>query len=226
MTTKPIVNAKNLDGNIFAVVGATASALERAGQRDDAKAVRQRLTTMRSYHEALALCLEYVEFDFTGKVPATKPNRPAKEHEMPAGVYVISDPCYILKREIYDQLLEEDAFDDGKKHTFGDGKAIWILGTMHGDGEYDGFLVDSGTIACIEYAPEYFMEGFERSTKGKVYTAERPFECEADDEGLLIFGQLEQIMTGDTYCEECGDRHCDGECQYEDYDDEDEDEDY
>lgn len=229
---KVYVNAQGLDGNIFSVVGAVTRALKNAGRYDDARTVSDKLFTMGSYEQALAMCMEYAYFDFSGRKETKRQARPstrtASENEMPAGTYIISDPCYILNEEVYDALLGTDAFDCEAKRTFGaNGKRIWILHTKYGDGSYDSargfdtFLVDSGTIACIEIDPSSFKGGWE---KAKTFVANQPFECERTDEGDLVFGDMVTIQTGETECDYCGEYHCDGECQ-DNYEDEDSDDD-
>lgn len=63
---KPTV--KNPDGNIFAILGATQSALRRAGQTERLEDFRQRVEKEKdnpntSYHAMLGLCMEYVDFE-------------------------------------------------------------------------------------------------------------------------------------------------------------------
>jgi len=59
---KPIV-VSDVDGNIFAVVGACKRALKRAGQREQATELARRVRGAESYDDALAICDEYVEFE-------------------------------------------------------------------------------------------------------------------------------------------------------------------
>jgi hypothetical protein len=61
MTDKPRVKLVGTDGNIFAVVGRCKQALERAGQLEKAKELVRRAFKATSYHEALAICQEYVD---------------------------------------------------------------------------------------------------------------------------------------------------------------------
>lgn len=56
------------DGNVFAILGATSSALRRAGKRKELDEFQKRLNEEQanpnaSYHSMLALCSEYVEFN-------------------------------------------------------------------------------------------------------------------------------------------------------------------
>lgn len=64
MTSKPTINATNLDGNIFAIAGAVQQALRSAGDNVNAARVPELMTTSKSYEEALARFMELVEFSF------------------------------------------------------------------------------------------------------------------------------------------------------------------
>jgi hypothetical protein len=61
---KPIVDASNLDGNIFIVAGAVRQALRKAGDIKGAERVMELMTTSGSYDVALARFSELVEFRF------------------------------------------------------------------------------------------------------------------------------------------------------------------
>ena len=63
---KPVV-AGPIDGNIFAVLGACRRALERAGRHGDVEAMNDRVFASASYRDALAVCMEYVDFDLAGE---------------------------------------------------------------------------------------------------------------------------------------------------------------
>lgn len=62
MDTRPKVKLTGLDGNIFILLGAAAKALERAGLREQAKALyRDVEANAHSYDEALAIIIRYVD---------------------------------------------------------------------------------------------------------------------------------------------------------------------
>lgn len=61
MVTKPKVKLVGTDGNIFAVIGRCARALKQAGQPDKAKEMTEAAFKARSYHEALGVCMQYVD---------------------------------------------------------------------------------------------------------------------------------------------------------------------
>lgn len=206
---KPRIDARGLNGNTLAVLSACTQALEKAGKRDQARELRGKaLTGDRDF--ALATMMQYVEFTF-GDVPEFDDD----DATLPAGKYVVADPCYILSNDVYNAMLEAGAFDEEKPFVFGtdvfgNEKRLVILHTTHGDGAYtsdDGHeqLVDSGTIACIEVAPEFFHATWERYPQ---YEADEAFQCKRDDDGVLHFGTLTSIETDGHKCDECGDRYC------------------
>jgi hypothetical protein len=63
---KPKMNATNLDGNIFAVVGRASDTLKRNKMRKEADEMTTKVWECKSYDEALALVGSYVVFDFGG----------------------------------------------------------------------------------------------------------------------------------------------------------------
>jgi hypothetical protein len=59
---KPEVKLIGEDGNIFNLMGIASRALKEAGQNDQAvEMVDKIVSTAKSYHEALAILMEYVE---------------------------------------------------------------------------------------------------------------------------------------------------------------------
>ena len=67
--SKPTVST-NIDGNIFAILGATATALRRAGQREKLDEFQMRLNAEQknpdaTYSSMISLCMQYVEFEDT-----------------------------------------------------------------------------------------------------------------------------------------------------------------
>ena len=62
--------------------------------------------------------------------------------------FYVGDPCYVLPDEIYHGIW-------GDKYNFEDGlietpEGNWLVhGTAYGDGCYDGYFVDSGTLSVI-----------------------------------------------------------------------------
>ena len=68
MSNKPIV--RDVDGNIFAIIGAVKSALRRAGQKDKAEEYWQKTEKAMQdgetdYNGMLRIAMQYVEFELT-----------------------------------------------------------------------------------------------------------------------------------------------------------------
>ena len=60
---KPVVEGP-VNGNIFAVTGVAARTMRRAGiDNGTVYEMQKRVTSSSSYHEALSVVMEYVEFD-------------------------------------------------------------------------------------------------------------------------------------------------------------------
>ena len=53
------------DGNIFAILGRASALLKRAGMKDQADEMFQRVTASGSYEQALNIISEYVETELT-----------------------------------------------------------------------------------------------------------------------------------------------------------------
>ena len=210
--------------NIFQAVAQVQDKLKKNGRREDARALLKVVMGSKSHDEALR---HLRAFESGAKL-------------LPAGRYIISDPCYVLKDEVYQQLLEmDDARWEGVYEV--NGVKMGIVGTKHGDGRYDGYAVDSGHIACIPLEggvlqPFTYVAGSEenvvRISDGHYMVKEAftPFEVSYDDEngqGLIIFGNLETIQTGENpKCEWCGEEEGYCECDENENEDENEDEDY
>jgi len=61
MDKKPVVKLTGSDGNIFSILGACSKALKRAGQPEKAKEMLEKATHAGGYHEAIGICMQYVE---------------------------------------------------------------------------------------------------------------------------------------------------------------------
>ena len=59
---KPKCQLSGTDGNAFALVGKASKELRKDGQRGKAKEMTDRVFASTSYHEALGIIEEYVEF--------------------------------------------------------------------------------------------------------------------------------------------------------------------
>lgn len=125
---------------------------------------------------------------------------------VPAGTYVLGDPCYTVPDEDWDKLLQSCDYFKRPVGISG-GFEVLAFPTLYGDGVYRDqkgreFPVDAGLIGLVpvEYAqitddkfyPTYTVEF-------KTLTA---CECRAD--GTLIFGDV-KIETGDDSTDEFDD---------------------
>ena len=126
---------------------------------------------------------------------------------LPAGEYVISDPCYVINRDDYDRLLSETNYFGVDSQDFPRGGGIFkdsktgllfaVISTAYGDGLYgsnigEKFPVDAGCIAAIPVGMLENPAGY----------ATRVFENEfniAYDDGDLIFGDIEIYTDSDAY---------------------------
>jgi hypothetical protein len=64
MENKPRVKLVGEDGNVFNLMGICKRALEKSGQADKAKEMINKITTeAKSYHEALAIMMDYCEVE-------------------------------------------------------------------------------------------------------------------------------------------------------------------
>ncbi len=78
------------------------------------------------------------------------------EHALP-GIYYVGDLCYVFSDPEWDRvckriIVDEYSVREGRFFIVNDvGKEVefYIFKTQHGDGEYDVFSVDSGTIGCV-----------------------------------------------------------------------------
>lgn len=58
---KPKCKLIGEDGNVFNIIGRVKKALERAGMKEEAKEFVEKAFKCGSYHEVLALTIEYVD---------------------------------------------------------------------------------------------------------------------------------------------------------------------
>ena len=129
---------------------------------------------------------------------------------LPAGTYFIADPCYIIRDEQYDRLLEETNYfgyqlpDRGNIFIDSVTKLPFaVFSTAYGDGSYfdeSGFEygVDAGCISCVPVA----MVDKHTSAGDSInlVTFDSPFEV-GYNHGLITFGHIE-IKTRGEYDEE------------------------
>jgi hypothetical protein len=84
-----------------------------------------------------------------------------KERILPAGKYIIGDPCYLFNDNWSDILCDNDYFECDLDKQVINGLGIAVMPTEHGDGGYfdsDNFeySVDAGLIGVMPYELLYF----------------------------------------------------------------------
>lgn len=90
--------------------------------------------------------------------------------------------------------------------------------TKYGDGEYNGFSVDSGTIGCVSIADLEKIETVDRvqlSSLGSIVNFREDFQTFSTEEGDIYIGNV-LIPTGDV--EEDDDYYSEDDADYEDED--------
>lgn len=228
---RPQMDARNLEGNTFAIAARVRQTLEHAGLHNQAKLVIPAMTSSASQSEAIAKFMEMV--DFIWSTPKSIPVPRANEPQLPAGTYIVADPCYVLKDDAYDVLLAQGDWSGDTPSIVG-GVTCWIMPTANGDGTYEGdspipqwnpgrFAVDSGHIAIIQVNEAVFASHWHNVVDG-ILDIRQAFKCEIDEDDTMIFGNFLTIPTRAKICPACGDRYCDETCQDEPDEDEDEDE--
>lgn len=122
---------------------------------------------------------------------------------VPAGTYVLGDPCYSVPDEHWDALLEScDYFMDV---PVGHVNGFDVLGfsTKYGDGTYKGsdgksYPVDAGMIGLVPI--EFAVDKDGASDGRSVVTFNHPTTCTVND-GVLKFGSIVIDTDSDEYDE-------------------------
>ncbi len=118
------------------------------------------------------------------------------EVEVPAGSYVLGDPCYSFPD--YDEwmkLLESCNYFENPIGTFSrgtDNHYVVAFSTRWGDGCYQGtdgrmYPVDAGLIGLV---PLEVTGSDRRDDLGTVVVFDKPTKCSTDGEGKLRFGHI------------------------------------
>lgn len=138
-------------------------------------------------------------------------NAPTLTATLPAGTYVVGDPCYSIPNEMWMAWLEQaDYTQNDRNHVLVasvNGHLAVGVSTAFGDGEYfdqngNTYPVDAGLLGLvpIEVAGKNSL-GDERV----IMTFDAPVDCFYDDENVVLGPVI--IETGDiNECEDCGDR--------------------
>lgn len=114
---------------------------------------------------------------------------------LPAGTYVITDPCYVIER--WDKTISDtNCFNEPGVFQM-DGHVYCGIGTMYGDGlYYDNYgiqyPVDSGLIGAVSVELVILER---KCTDYKTVTFDTPVECGCDSDGTIYFGNI-RIPTG------------------------------
>ena len=119
---------------------------------------------------------------------------------LPAGTYVIGDPCYAFPGRLWSELLSANGCFDEKPMVEFEGITVLGLETMFGDGVYlgsDGFsyCVDSGLIGAVSATPEVLAHEF-RERLGTLVTFETDVRASRSVDGTITIGHI-IIKTGD-----------------------------
>jgi hypothetical protein len=121
------------------------------------------------------------------------------EVEVPAGQYVLGDPCYAVPHDKWSELLEScSCFNNpiGRFSTYNRGSTIIhsavAFGTRWGDGCYRGtdgnfYPVDAGLIGLV---PLSASSNELRDDLSTVVTFDKPTICSTDGKGKLRFGHI------------------------------------
>jgi hypothetical protein len=121
------------------------------------------------------------------------------EVEVPAGQYVLGDPCYAVPHDKWSELLEScSCFNNpiGQFSTHDRGFTIYhyavAFGTRWGDGCYRGtdgnlYPVDAGLIGLV---PLSASSNELRDDLSTVVTFDKPTICSTDGTGKLRFGHI------------------------------------
>jgi hypothetical protein len=115
-------------------------------------------------------------------------------YTLPAGTYVIGDPCYNLTDAQFDEFLQtSESLTKAGTVTLADGTTRYVqaLYTASGDGRFkaNGFeyAVDSASIGIM---PIEALEGREPDESTKVVKFKSKFDV-YDSAGTLVFGHIE-----------------------------------
>lgn len=115
---------------------------------------------------------------------------------MKAGKYWIGDLCYVMHEEWDEVCAITMSHDECLKgeFTLKNGVTFAMYNTAYGDGCYDGFSVDSGTIGCVLLEDIDVSNANNCIGSGKILVFENDFETWSDD-GLICFGDVIRIDT-------------------------------
>lgn len=121
------------------------------------------------------------------------------EKTLPAGEYIVGDPCYFVHEELWEEFTKEffKVQNGGKYISFKfKGRLVFVAGTEHGDGVYEddagrNYPVDSGLIGAIP-ADMFKQNQSQLDDFHHLISFERDFDVGFDDEeeSTIFFGGI------------------------------------
>ena len=114
---------------------------------------------------------------------------------VPAGRYILGDPCYAVPDSEWMELLESCNYFENPIGYIKDGVQqfpVLAFSTRWGDGCYRGtdgnsYPVDAGLIGLVPWA---VCKDVIRDDLSQVVTFDKPTKCGTDGEGKLRFGHI------------------------------------
>jgi len=120
------------------------------------------------------------------------------EVEVPAGHYILGDPCYVVPDSDWDSLLQSCNYFENPIGYVKDGIQefpVLAFSTLWGDGCYKGtdgntYPVDAGLIGLV---PIEILGKDVHNLRGdlsKIVTFDKTIKCSRDSDGKLRFGHI------------------------------------
>lgn len=120
------------------------------------------------------------------------------EVEVPAGHYILGDPCYVVPDCDWDSLLQSCNYFENPIGYVKDGIQefpVLAFSTLWGDGCYKGtdgntYPVDAGLIGLV---PVEILGNDVHNLRGdlsKIVTFDKTVKCSRDSDGKLRFGHI------------------------------------
>jgi hypothetical protein len=116
---------------------------------------------------------------------------------VPAGAYLLSDPCYNFSDYLWDELLAATDFFEAKSFHLINGLMVVGFSTSHGDGEYhDNFgnlyPVDAGLLGLthVDLIDQVKLRSNMEHKMGHVILFDSDTWC-TNDRGFMKFGKIE-----------------------------------
>jgi hypothetical protein len=120
--------------------------------------------------------------------------------------WYIGDLSYVTTDKEWSELYNLFLVEEGPELTFSDGRKVFMMNTLYGDGQYfDGqnreYYVDSGTLGAMrisDITAHAKLQNVKEMELGVITALEYDLTVEnvTEDEGNLIFGNV-VVVTGD-----------------------------